>query len=248
MEYRLIGFLLMAIGAMAVRAGGWEQAWPGNWVVGLSTGYGNRYGDSLTTLTNVNALQFPAAAYTRNISDRGWVWGGLAGYQWIWHKYLVGGELNLERHDIDKRHALAFSGPGNTIGWSGNVRYENKTLLGLSGRAGYAIRSYFMLYARLGFTLARDNLNVSFFSVTGNPNSIALQETHWIHRFLTGIGAEIPLVPRCHTTLRLEYNYYSKGRTLEAQGTITNGVFPAFVSSLQPAMKVGKIALVWNLF
>ena len=225
-----------------------EKRWWGNWLVGVSAGLGDRSGIMQTRISYANLPQLGEIEKLRNISDVDWIMGALVGYQAVYQKWLIGGELNLDQTPHGKNHNFAFSGPGNTIGWQGEARYRNKGVAGLTGRMGYAIRPYFMPYLRLGVAFSRPTWNIDF-SNAPFPMGTTLNTRHWVHSFLWGFGAEIPLPQLCQTTLRMEYHYYSKGQTLKINETNLDGnIYPIFESGLQPKTKVGKLSLVWNFF
>ena len=163
----------------------------------------------------------------------------------------MGGELNFDLQSIDKNHAFAFSDPDNLIGWAGNARYQRKNMIGISGRMGYAISQYFMPYARLGVGFSDDKLTTSF---SGNPsvypNEIVMTATDigYIASYLA-LAEKVPIPYTCGATARLEYNFYSRGRTMKGYGELIDGIIsPTFESGLQPEMRMARLSLVWNFF
>ncbi|MFI4937079.1 MAG: outer membrane protein [Candidatus Berkiellales bacterium] len=230
-----------------------KPGWTGNWYVGGSLGYADLNGDLNTTMNYTgNAIpgQFLQTLNVINYTDTGFVVGALVGYQEIWHQWLVGGELNFDLQSIDRNHTFAFSDIDNLIGWTGNARYQRKNMIGLSGRVGYAVSPYFMPFARLGVGFSDDKLITSFAGNPGvYPNEVVMTEQHWIHCFLLGAGAEIPIPHTCGATVRLEYNFYSRARTVQGFGLLLDGVIsPTFQSGIQPEMQMIRMSLVWNFF
>ena len=110
-----------------------------------------------------------------------------------------------------------------------------------------------MPYGRIGAELGSDRLSVTFgfnnpLEADNNPLATN-EERQWVYRFLFGVGVELPLVPACGTTFRVEYDFHSKGRTLIATTAINDGIFnPSFQAESQPFTQSGTISVVWNFF
>ena len=211
--------------------------WYDNWLLGLSGGYANREAliqSSVTTFGN-------PLYYSRDASDNGWLAAVFGGYQAIHEKWLLGGEFNLEWQDIEKSHDYAFASRNVT------ATYRRKGMIDFSGRLGYAFCESLMPYVRLGVELSRDSLG-SYFS--GNStSSVQLFNKAWIHRFLLGVGVEVPLPETCGISVRLEYDYHSKGKTIEDFGG--TGIEPFLIeyyTAMQPRTYSGRVSVVWNFF
>lgn len=214
-----------------------QNGWLDNWLLGVSTGYAARssvIGSSIIDLGNLSA-------YSRQSSDNGWLVAGFLGYQAIRCQWLLGTEFNLEWQNIDNTHFYAFSGRRVT------ADYRRKGMLDLSGRVGYAFTPNFMPYVRLGAEISRDSL-ASMFEGRFIPDA-NLYNKAWIHRFLLGIGVEAPIPGTCGKTIRLEYNYHSKGKTIEDFGATGAGdTMIEYYTAMQPKTYSGRVSLVWNLF
>lgn len=244
---------LLGILFISLQAAAWDRAWSGNWLVGASAGYGSRTGSNQTQLSyNGTAfpVTYPQSLIIRDYSAPGMIWGLLMGYQAVKEAWLVGGELNVDYHDMNDDLPFAFTDAGNTIAWSGVTNYKRDVMAGLTARVGYAITPFFLPYVRVGIELGRDTLTTQYAS--NSPiYSLATEVTTatYVHRALSGFGIEIPLPMTCGATFRLEYNWHSKSKTLKAHGALIDGVVsPAFESSLQPQTHSGRAVFVWNFF
>jgi opacity protein-like surface antigen len=237
-----------------------HASWVGNWLMGASWGYaeqeaGFRTNVSYVTPTNLNNV-FPITTIVRDHSDVGFVWSLLVGYQVICRQWLVGMEFNVDWRDIEETHPFAFTDALPFLNWIGSERYERKRIGALTGRLGYAIRPYFMPFVRFGIELGKDRFQTNFaLNPLQTPFSSEFEDRHWTHRFLTGLGFEIPLPHTCGATFRMEYNYSSKGRTIESEQEIALppliGQTPFtvfFDSAMQPYTQSWKGSLVWNFF
>jgi hypothetical protein len=242
----LLGIFFISCGANA-----WEAGWAGHWLLGASAGYGNRSGSAQTAF-GYNGTLFPATfPQSLNIHDygaSGLIWGIFTGYQAVKQSWLIGAEVNIDRHEMNEDLNFAFTDTNRIIGWTGSTNYKRDLVLGLTGRAGYAITPFFLTYVRLGVEFGHDKLTTDY---VGNPSAypygIGVSTTTYVHRALSGFGFEIPLPMTCDGSFRMEYNWHSKSKTLKANGYVIDGlVSPAFESSLQPQTHSGRVALVWN--
>lgn len=241
-------FLIMSTVAQAEESAHWFP----NWLVGISGGYGNRVGN--LTVRNIyhdgGSTPTPGAYIIRDLNDSGFIWGGLIGYQAICQEWLKGIEFSVDYHAISRSKAFAFRDPQDNLGYSGLMRYQRKWMIALTGRLGYAITPRFMPYLRAGAELGSDRLTTSFSSPALLDDFLVANETRdWVHRFLLGGGIEMPLVPACGTTLRIEYNFHSKGKTIKTEASIYDGVYnPTFFGQSQPYTQSMRLVLVWNFF
>ncbi len=245
---------LLGIFFISFAAQGWEEKdWLGNWLVGASAGYGSRTGSNQTQLSYNGAnfpIGLPQSLIIRDYSAPGKLYGLFTGYQAVKDYWLVGGELNIDRHDMDEGLSFAFADTNGVIGWRGITNYKRDYVFGLTARMGYAITPFFLPYVRLGIELGHDKLTTLY---TGNPavypHSIEMSTTTYVHRCLSGFGFEVPLPMTCGGSFRMEYNWHSKSKTVKAHGNLPDGlVNPAFETSLQPQTHSGRVALVWNFF
>jgi len=216
-------------------------------LLGITGGYAERHGDLNIGLihTNINASSpIPTIEYT----NTGLIVGALAGYQALCNSWLIGVELDVQAQDMGSYRGFAFTDQQD-FGWSGQTRYKSSTSLGLSGRLGYGLSPFFMPYLRLGAEVSRDQLQTT---IIGNPviypHRLFLQDKAWIFRFLLGVGFEFP-IPCTSMTTRLEYNFHSKGKTIETNGVIVDGIInPLFTAQMQPTMQTVIVSLIWNFF
>jgi opacity protein-like surface antigen len=250
----LIGLLLWLFSFTAVA---YQNHWIDNWLVGISGGYADRNGALTVMSTNnvlftINENTFPShsTTYSRNLSDNGFIWGILVGYQAICHQWLVGIELNADRQSISQEHEFAFIDADHFLAWNGSARYQRKMMAGLTGRIGYAVRTNFMPYLRGGVELGDDRLKTFYYSPLVQEGLPAFNEQNqWVYRFLLGAGVEFPIFPACGFTLRVEYDYHSKGKTLQTSATVFDGGFGyLFASQSQPQTQSARMTLVWNFF
>ena len=239
--------------------------WEGNWLLGASLGFADREASRETTLTyvsNFGFLNFPVSDIVRDHADKGIIQGIFGGYQAICNRWLMGIEMGIEWHHFDKNQAFAFSDAGGLFGWLGNARYRRNGMIDLSGRIGFAVTPVFMPYVRLGAEFGQDRFEAQYALAPAFATPILVESTqkHWTHRFLAGVGVEIPIPRTCGATLRLEYDFHSKARTIELQGdtivelssrrrALARGVPTAeFITGMQPYTQSGRISLVWNFF
>lgn len=252
-----IALLVLLLISVGVRANT-QDLWTGNWLLGISGGYADRIGSPLQSTISFQGpyvpSNFPETLIQRHYSDAGLIWGLVGGYQKISRKWLTGLELTVDQQTITQDHPYAFSDPQNRSSWNANSRYVSNYQLGFSARAGYAFSQYMMPYVRFGFSFGIDRLETTFtptpdtFGVSTLPDAY-ITTRHWVHRFLLGAGMEMPLPRTCGLTLRLEYDIYSKGRTLKPNGQLLDGFTdPVFASALQPYVQTGRITLVKNFF
>lgn len=230
------------------------EVWFPNWLVGVSAGYGNRVSHlAVRNVVNLREEQrepFPGAYIVRPLNDSGWIWGGFIGYQAIRCQWLKGIELSVDYHPISQSKAFAFADPNGVFGYSGLMRYQRRWMGALTGRFGYALTTQFMPYVRLGAELGSDRLTTSYSSPGILDNFLITNEQRqWVYRFLLGAGIEMPLVPSCGTTLRLEYNFHSKGKTVKTEVTFfDNVIVSSLASEAQPYTQSMRLVLVWNFF
>lgn len=248
MAFYLLGLLCLSLTAKASI----QPGWVGNFLIGVSAGYADLYGD-LSTSLNYQGREPDNDIFQTSYStydNSGFMLGVLAGYQEIRHLWLVGAEINFELHALDEVHQLDFSDSHRQIDWMGTVRYSRKNTIGISGRLGFAMTQYFMPYLRLGGEFSRDTLSAAFSGdMAVFPQELVISKRHWLHRFLLGIGAEFPLLETCGATIRVEYNFHSKARTIKGEATYLDEIYsPTLQTGFQPQMQSAKISFIWNFF
>lgn len=218
----------------ATASANWQPGWLDNWLLGLSGGYATRKSDIDSRITT-----FPlVVTNVRDSSDNGWLAAGFGGYQAMLDKWLLGGEFNLEWQEIEDSHNYAFAGRNV------NAEYRRKGSIALTGRIGYALTPNLLPYIRVGAEVSRDSLTSTF---VGPPTSASIFNKAWIHRFIVGVGAEMPIPCTCGISLRLEYDYHSKGQTIEDYGSTGSGITTIeYYTAMQPRTYSGRLSVVWN--
>lgn len=199
---------------------------------------------------NIQFGGFPSripAAYVNELSDNGLEWGLLIGYQEVYHHRLITGiEFNVGQLDLDHTHQVAFSDPAATYGTNAEINYVQDWVVNLTGRLGYALTPVFIPFLRGGVEVSRDDSKILFTANSWNFPQVVLDDERWVYRFLIGIGLEVP-VPCRNISIRAEYLFHSKGKTIETDGRLSDGVVnPLFYAEQQPYTKSGRLSLIWN--
>ncbi len=231
-------------------------------VLGFTGGYTAARSNLHTTLLYVEPsapfLGIPQSDVLTPFSDSSYQWGFLAGYQFIYHCWLMGGEINLLWENYTKNHDFAFSDPsaaagGNGLGWVARYRYQRDVSIEFALRLGYEIIPTVNFlpavtpYIRLGVDTSKDIIEATYNS---DPRVYIYSATstfrRWPYRLLAGIGTEFPL--NSHLALRFEYNYHSSAQNLETKCTILDGqiLTPYFTTAINPIIQTGKMSIVWN--
>ncbi len=255
-KFRLIGFLLgMLLSTSALADHPWINHWPENvWIkrweknflVGLYGGYADRDGSAQTRVRYGGLPNLRQAEVVRDVSDLGAIYGIMAGLQGRRQQWLFGGEFSLERHPINDVHPFAFSDPAGIFGWNGTMQYRRDWMSALTFRLGYHFVDYFMPYVRLGVETGQDIYEVSLSSNIRNVPTLYPANKKWIWRFLSGVGIEIP-VTCTRLALRMEYQFHSKGKTMEVDKVFTEGLInPITYSELQPKTQSFVFGIVSN--
>lgn len=233
---------LCLAGSMLVAAQA-QAGWQGNWLLGVSAGYGDRDGDFDLSAGEIGAPELGLTTVRRNQSDSGFLWGVLGGYQVRCNGYVFGAEANLDWHRFDDAQSVSIVDPDGDS-WAGSVRHERDTILGLVARAGYEVAPYFMPYVKLGAEYSKDELAYSL-SVVGGTDSVAVTDDEGVWRFLGGLGFEVPIVQLMGASVRVEYNYSSKGKAVNAAANST-ALTTSFNGGIKPDTHSGKVSFVWN--
>jgi opacity protein-like surface antigen len=222
--------------------------WHSNWLVGASTGYAQRRGPLDINVLYLSPLIVPSLStfVEDEITNPGVTWGLFAGYQVRCNSWLMGAELNVDVENFHHHRQFVFADIFNAFSWDVDGHYKRGATIGLTGRIGYAMAPYFIAYMRAGAETSKDKLHVR---VKGAPNVfpfiIPMDETRWVYRYLVGAGAETPIF--CTPiSLRLEYNFHSRGRALASSGFVPSFPDPMFNTLMHPTENSLKLALVWN--
>lgn len=231
----------LGLSSVIIFSGAAQADWDANWLIGASAGYGTRSGDLNVNVTDV-LVDDEFSTTSRSFSQNGWLWGLLAGYQARCNCWLVGGEVSVDWMDHGGQNNYAYTDADDT--WVGSASFDSDALVAVSMRLGYEVASFFLPYIRLGVETSRDKLD---FSVANFDNTLAAsgEGQRRSYRFLGGVGMEFP-VPMCEgLSLRAEYNYHSRGRSVSAGATANDGLTYVSADTKQHA-NTGKASLVWN--
>jgi opacity protein-like surface antigen len=177
-------------------------------------------------------------------NDR-WAFGILGGFQAKCNRLLLGLELNIDwqnDHNIDGNLITVFN---NSPFSSLAIDYDNDAVVGLTGRIGYDINSWLMTYARAGVeTYERDlsYTNTSLITVFSSAGDASRRT--WT--FVGGLGAEVPVPVLAGLSLRAEWNYHARGKSVEVTALLTDGQTFDTVSVRPDASNSVKASLVYN--
>lgn len=221
-----------------------QAQWQGNWLLGVSGAY--NWGDGNADFSAFNSTTGTLVAFSPSMDVDGWSWGILGGYQARCNGWLLGLELNVDWQDRDNTESFAFASAGNTVVGASTINFDRDTIVGLTARLGYEISDWFMPFVRAGVETSEDEISFSTVITAPAPTTVASssgERRSW--RFIGGVGAEIPVPVVAGLSLRLEYNYHSKGRAVEATGLASNNVTLVTVSTKQ-SDNSAKAALVYN--
>ncbi len=258
----VLATLLFLNGNQVFAAAYADESWRGNWLVGGSGIYAQRRGSldvSMRYSPTVFGLgngAFPILETDNLYSNKGFGWGLLAGYQLKSHGWTWGVEASVDWHDISQRRDVLFTDVVGLISWDARSLYKRQPITALSGRMAYEMAPYFIPYIRLGIEGSHDLLEVSMIGSSGavTPiNPLINSDSRWNWHYLAGVGVETPLwcTPM---TVRIEYNYHSRGRPLIVNGTqgLAAGVVVpqafTFRSEMHNRTQSGKLSLVWNFY
>lgn len=233
---------LTAVLGVSTAQAGWEY----NWLLGISGGYASNHGDASITIFG-DAPDFEVNSFNRDIDDDGFIGGIFGGYQARCNGWLFGAELAADWQDTDADRPFAGTvfDAGVATGISGSLHYDRETIIGLTGRAGYEISPYILLYVRAGAEWSRDKLFVTASTAAPSTLSGTVEGRRTVTRFIGGIGLEFPVPIMTGLSFRTEYNYHSKGKAVEASGLANDGA-TLVVADAKPRTSSIKASLVWN--
>lgn len=217
-----------------------QADWEGNWLFGVSAGYGGRAGDVDVTVNNTATGSSVTAG--QDLSKNGWLWGLLAGYQVRCNDWLFGGEFALDWLHRNHSEQFAFVETA-TRSWTSTNKYKQDAIAALTARVGYEVATFFLPYLRAGIETSKDTLNT--YGVANTGTVYAAEDNHRSWRFVGGVGAEFPIPDLAGLSLRLEYNYHSKGSAVDANVLASDNVSVVHTSTKQHA-NTGKASLVYN--
>ena len=211
--------------------------WESNALMGISGGYEWRRSD---VNVEVDILTTPIIAFKHPLNDNGFMWGLFAGYQWHCNGWVLGGELSFSWDNNDKNHNTTLSVGGVPALVSTN--YDRGLIVGVSGRWGYEIVDLLLGYVRLGLESSKDRL-----SVTGilDGQTLAADGKRRPFRPFVGAGAEIPIPLWLGLSMRAEYNYHFKGKSVLIEGATDGNPVSVFANS-KPIMHTVFASVVWN--
>lgn len=240
---------LWALAALSFLSTAVQAGWETNFLVGFSGGYAATNGDVNITVFNPAPL-FVVNSFNRNIDDDGFIGGIFGGYQARCNGWLFGGELAIDWEDTEADRPFAttiIDSTGAAVGFTGSAHYDRDIIVGLTGRAGYELSQYIMFYLRAGAEWSRDKLFVSAASAD-NEFGASLDGRRTLTRFLAGIGFEIPVPIFEGLSFRAEYNYHTRGKTVEASTVVINatGAPVSVFADANPHTNSVKLSLVWN--
>lgn len=225
-----------------------QAAWEANWLVGVSGAWGERSGNLNVDLED--SLVLPPAvnltSFGDDVDDSGWIWGVLGGYQARCNGLLFGAEISVDWSDHDDSHNIFFQ---DIFGdnWASNASYDRDAIVALSARFGYELTSFLLPYLRAGIETSRDKLNYNGIDITQNGAvAFNVDGSRRVWRFLGGVGLEVPFAMFNGLSLRGEYNFHSRGRAVEADGTANDAITFVNAESKQHANSA-KVSLVWNI-
>jgi opacity protein-like surface antigen len=242
---------LLMLAAVSCLSTSVHAGWEYNWLLGVSGGYAERDGDVNISIFGPGPT-FDFSSFNRDVGDHGFVGGVFGGYQARCNRWLFGAELAVDWEDTDADRPFASTitpSVGAPIGFSGAASYDRGTVFGLTARAGYALSKYILFYLRAGAEWSRDKLSVNAATVF-TPATVfiipyAAQGKHSVTRFVGGVGVEMPVPIWDGLSFRAEYDYHSKGHSVNAygfDGVAGNGL----VADAKPRINSVKASLVWN--
>lgn len=199
----------------------------------------------------IQSGQFPTLQpleYYNELSENGKFWGGFVGYQEVHHlRMITGVELGVANYsNLNHTHLIEILDPMVLYNTLAEVSYDQDWIADLTGRVGYALSETCIPFIRFGVAVSRDKSRIVFTDNSLGLPQITLEDRRWVYRFLTGLGIEVP-IPCRNVSVRLEYTFHSKGKTIETDALYLDGVVnPVYYAEQQPYIHSGRLSFVWN--
>lgn len=247
----LAGFLLWHVNAQADEFfphDFWKREYA-HFLAGIHGGHAVREQKDFHAQIQLNGFPtFQPADYFNDLSENGLFWGAFLGYQEVRNlRFIAGIEFDIANYsNLNHTHTIAFSDPQALYGTFADVTYEQDWIADLTGRLGYAVSEICIPFVRFGVALSRDKSRVVFTENSVEFGQITLEDRKWVYRFLLGGGIEVP-IPCRNVSIRLEYIVHSKGKTIETDFILLDGIInPVYYAEQQPYIQSGRISFVWN--
>ncbi len=250
-----------------------QADWQGNWLVGVSGGYGVREGKEYITIINATApFEGAETAFDQRFKDNGWLGSIFGGYQWKCNRWLLGTELNVDWRGYEDGQDFVFAEADSSlnaafgvgpVAWIASTKYKRDWAVGLTGRMGYELAPYLMPYIRLGAEWSRDKLNFNAFrqpnvvlvgplppAPVAFPGISVSESSHKnSYRAVIGVGVEAPIPTVAGInglTVRAEYDFHYRGKTVGATVAASDNL-TLVNTSMNPHEQSAILSLVWNI-
>ncbi len=243
-----IALVLCSLAAVSTSS---QAQWETNWLLGVSGSYNwNDNDDFEGTISHAGTNRVTGFSRTANGDDNdNWSWGLLGGYQARCNGWVIGAEASIDWVDNTHRDTFNFAfTDANTPnrGWTGDYNYHRDYAVALTGRLGYAVSPFFIPFIRAGAETSRDKIGFSLFTPAGAPFLIASNDgRRQSYRIVAGLGAEVPVPLFDGVTFRGEWNYHTKGKTVDAAALANDNATYILVSD-QQSINTAKASLVYN--
>lgn len=222
-----------------------QADWQGNWLLGLSAGY-NWY-DAELDLT----IDLPAGplffANHREFDTNRWSFGILGGYQIKCDGWLFGAELNVDWAEKNNTQNYVFTGDTGIglLSFAASADYKNEATFALTGRVGYDMLCWLMPYLRAGIETNRNKLDISIEEINTGTQFIT-DISNQSYRFVGGVGVEMPVPTFSGFTVRAEYNYHARNRTLNDSRAWQAPAVAASTVTSRSFENSAKLSFVYN--
>jgi outer membrane immunogenic protein len=206
--------------------------WTG-FYVGLNAGYAWGHSDIAVGDLAVDPFDSDQIA-APNLSPKGFIGGGQAGYNWQTGQWVVGGEIDFSGLDAKADASVSpfFTGKGNAFTWS--TRYD--WLFTARLRAGYLVAPNWLLYATggLAITHVKDSVVCTSAAIPDNQcglnsatgSAVTWSDSETLTAGTIGGGIETMFLP--NWTARVEY-LYAKFKDTTPPVTSSSGFGPGQV-------------------
>ena len=207
-------FLLPLLAMTAVST---AQAAPFNgFFLGAQAGISKRI--STTTLSNqtltVNNAAVSIADYSKKNRSTGLVYGLMGGYGRNLNGLYVGGELSVMFGQNNKFQTQTVNAANGSASYSVKTKYNHGPALTFAPRVGAIFANSYLVYARLGLSVSRDQVQ-NYDNTTGSSFNSSKKTKL---AFVPGVGIEKAITS--NLLLRLEYTY-NTGSQLSSDSTGT---------------------------